>query len=402
MTAPVKIEEMVKAYPAEVFFAFTHAVGLTEWLCDLATVAPRPGGRMYLWWHGDFYSAGEYISLEENKSIVFQWHGRKAPVPNQVKVSLEEKDGGTLVTLVHELPEGDYWEEKVEEFRQEWENSLDNLAQVLETGLDKRIFDRPMLGISISDFNADIARAMKVPVKEGIRLDTLPEEMGAYKAGMRKDDVLVELDKHPITNDFGSIVTALQGKKGGDCVEVVYYRGPQKIASVMELSKRPIPQVPWDKTALAKEARAKYDQSLAALEAAFEGVTEEEAGKEPMPGEWSAKETLSHLIQNERHWVENLDDVIGGYPRISDDWSGNSTLHTRATAKAYGTIQAMLNEMRYLAAEMVAYLEELPDCFIARKASYFQTVNFLLVGSIPHIDSHLDQIRNAVEAAREN
>ena len=34
------------------------------------------------------------------------------------------------------------------------------------------------------------------------------------------------------------------------------------------------------------------------------------ADQEPAPGEWSAKETLAHLIHNERHWLENLDDVI--------------------------------------------------------------------------------------------
>ena len=238
MSTTLKVEQFVNATPAQVYFAFTHAISLTEWLCDFATIAPRPGGRMYLWWHGDFYSAGEYISLEENKSILFLWHGRDEPAPSQVKVTLQEQAGGTQVILAHTLPEGKYWAEHAEGFQQEWTLKLANLAQILETGLDKRTFERPMLGINISDFNASIAKAMGVPVSDGIRLDFLPEEMGAYRAGLRKDDVIITLGGKPITNDFGSLVVALQGKKGGDNVEVVFYRGPEKKIVTMELSHK--------------------------------------------------------------------------------------------------------------------------------------------------------------------
>jgi uncharacterized protein YndB with AHSA1/START domain len=48
MSAYVKVEQYVKATTSQVFFAFTHAISLTEWMCDFATVAPRPEGRMYL------------------------------------------------------------------------------------------------------------------------------------------------------------------------------------------------------------------------------------------------------------------------------------------------------------------------------------------------------------------
>ena len=400
MTTTVKSEQFIKAAPSSVFFAFTHAISLTEWLCDFATVAPRPGGRMYLWWHGDFYSAGEYLMLEENKSIKFKWFARFDPAASEVTISLKEHNGDTLVVLDHTVPDGEGWVERAKAFKAEWDITLPNLAQVLETGLDKRTFDRPMLGINISDFNAEIAKTMRVPVKDGIRLDFLPEEMGAYKAGLRKDDVLVSLGGKPITNDFGSLIQALQGKKGGDKVEVVFYRGPEKRTLTMELSKRPIPQIPWDAAGLVKTVRAKYEEGLAALEKAFVGVSEADADLEPAAGEWSAKETLAHLIQTERHWLENLDDLVGGYPRLSDDWAGNSTIHARATVVAYKTIRGLLDEMKRLADEMVAYTSVLPGEFIARKASYFQAANMLLEGSLPHILSHIDQIQNAIAVAR--
>jgi uncharacterized protein YndB with AHSA1/START domain len=402
MTISVRAEQHVKTTPSQVYYAFTHAISLTEWMCDFATVAPRPGGRMYLWWHGDSYSAGEYISLEENKSIAFKWHARFDPAPSQVVVMLNEQNDGTLVTLVHDMPDGTYWTEKSQRFQEEWACSLANLVQVLETGLDKRTFDRPMLGINISDFNANIARSMGVPVSDGIRLDFLPEEMGAFKAGLRKDDVIIALGNRPITNDFGSLVTALQGKKGGDKVEVAFYRGPDLKKLTMKLTKRPILQIPWEPAGLAKTIRAQYDEGLSALEDAFMGVSEVEADRRPEPNEWSAKEILAHLIQTERHWLENLDDLIGGYPRLSDDWAGNSTLHVHATASAYKTVSGLLDEMKRLSNEMVIYVASLPYEFISRKASYFQAASMLMEGSLPHILSHIDQIRKAISSDNKN
>jgi uncharacterized protein YndB with AHSA1/START domain/uncharacterized damage-inducible protein DinB len=400
MSTALKVEQYINASPEQVYFAFTHAISLTEWMCDFATVAPRPGGRMYLWWHGDFYSAGDYISLEENRSVVFKWHARQDPAPSQISVTLREKEKGTMVNLVQTIPEGEYWSEHAKGFQQEWAWTLANLAQVLETGLDKRTFDRPMLGINISDFNAGVAKAMGVPVNDGIRLDFLPEEMGAYQAGLRKNDVIIALGGKPITNDFGSLVMALEGKKGGDKVEVVFYRGAEKKSLAMELTRRPVPQIPWEPAGLAKVIRAKYDEGLAALEKAFETVTESAANWRPTPGEWTAKEILAHLIQSERHWLENLDDVIGGYPRLSDDWAGNSRLHVSATATAYRTVRGLLDEMKRLSDEMVAYAAGLPPEFVARKASYFQAVIMLTEGSLPHILSHIDQIQSAVTASR--
>ncbi len=399
MSQTVVSEQFVKATPQQVYYAFTHAGALTEWLCDLATVAPRPGGRIYLWWHGDFYSAGEYVELEENKSIKFKWFARIDPAPSEVLVTLKEQKGGTLVTLAHSGPDGEDWRKRLEGFKAQWDSTLPNLAQVLETGLDKRTYDRPMLGININDFSTEIAKAIGVPVTQGIRIDSPLETMGAYKAGLRKDDVLVQFNGKPITNDFGSLVSALQGKKGGDKVEVVFFCGAEKKTVTMELTKRPVPDVPWEPVELAKRARARYDDALAKLETAFRGVSEVEADLEPAPGEWSAKQTLAHLIHTERGWIANLDDVVGGYPRISDDWGGNIPAHVKATVQAYGSVKGMLDELKRLAVEVIAFMEALPADFIERKASYFvSAVQILDLES--HTVSHIEQINAAIAAAK--
>jgi uncharacterized protein YndB with AHSA1/START domain len=399
MSTTVSSEQFIQASPAQVYYAFTHAVALHEWLCDFATVAPRPGGRMYLWWHSDFYSAGEYVSLEENKSVVFKWFGRDDPVPTEVAISLKEKDGGTLVMLSHTVPDGEEWKERAKGFKAEWDSTLPNLASVLETGLDRRTFDRPMLGININDFSPEIARVLGVPVTQGVRIDSPLEEMGAYKAGLCKDDVLVQFNGKPITNDFGSLVTALQGTKGGDKVEVVFYRGPEKKTATMELTKRPVPDIPWEPAELARQLRLKYDESLAALEQSFQGVTEAEADREPAAGEWSAKQTLAHLIQTERNWIANLDDVVGGYERLSDDWGGNLDAHIKATVMAYKNAQGMLDELKRLADETISFVAALPPEFLARKCSYYLAA-WQILQAQSHTNSHVEQIKSAIAAAR--
>jgi len=393
-------EQFVKAAPAEVYRAFTRAMILHEWLCDYATVAPRPGGRMYLWWNGDFYSAGEYIELKENEFVKFKWFARGEPGPSEVAVTLTPKDSGTLVTLAHTVPSGEGWEERLKGFKTEWDSTLPNLASVLETGLDRRIFDRPMLGIQVSDFSAEIARAAGIPVNEGIRLAEAVEGMGAQAAGLKKDDVIVEFAGRPITNDFSSLAQALQGKKGGDRVQVTFYRGPEKHTVSMELTKRPVPQIPAEPAELAKQVRAKYDQGLEILEKAFAGVGEAEASHSPAPGEWSAVQTLAHLVHTERGWLANIDDAVGGYERLADDFGGNITAHIDATVTAFGGVPGLMEEMKRLAAEVVAYLAALPPEFVANKNAYLNVGNVMLNGMLPHTQSHIDQINNSIAAAR--
>ncbi len=400
MSQTVISEQFVTSSSEQVYLAFTRSILLRQWLCDFATVTPRPGGRMYLWWNGDFYSAGEYVELEENKRVKFTWHARFEPAPSEVTVTLAAKDGGTHVTLAHTVPDGADWKERAAGFKSEWDSTLPNLASVLETGLDRRIFDRPMLGIQISDFSAEIAKASGVPVSEGIRLADTIEGMGARAAGLKQDDVIVEFNGKPITNDFSSLALALQGKKGGDKVDVVFYRGPEKRTVSMELTRRPVPEVPWNPQELAKQVRAKYDQAFEILEAAFAGVSDAEASHSPTTGEWSAKQTLAHLIHTERNWLANIDDVVGGYERNADDFGGNINTHINATVTAFGSVAGMMDEMKRLADEAVAYLAGLSPEFVARKGDYINVGNVMLNGMLPHTQSHIEQIKNAIAAGK--
>ncbi len=397
-TLTVTTEKFIKTPPAQVYQSFTNATYLREWLCDVATVAPRPGGRMYLWWNGDFYSTGEYTTLELNRSLAFQWFGKGETIPTEVTVTLLEKDGGTLVTLAHTLPAGEEWTKAAAGFQHEWTVSLDNLAAVLETGLDRRIFDRPMLGVELGDFTPEQAKQLGVPVTTGIRLDSTRPGLGAHAAGLGRDDVLVSLGGAPLS-DYDSLVASLRGKKGGDKVEVVFYRGPEKKTVTMELSRRPVPDVPFDIAELALRVRGLYDETLTTLAKAFEGVSEQEASFRPAPDEWSAKDVLGHLVLGLQFSPNYYLSILQGTVFWADSYSGNSNELTRAAVAAFPSVADLLEELRRLSNLMVAFIETWPAEYLTRKSSYFR-VAYPLLEEQSHTLSHLAQIQETIAKAR--
>jgi uncharacterized protein YndB with AHSA1/START domain len=398
--ATVSAEILVRASLKLAYRAFTNSTSLREWLCDVATVDPRPRGRIYLWWRGDFYSGGHYLELEENRLVRFRWLSNIDPAPTEIVVTFAEKDGGALVRMDHTVPDDPAWAKMAENFRQEWQDSLENLKSVLETGLDLRIANRPMLGIIPGDFTKEQAEALGIPVHEGMRLDGVVEGMGAHKAGLQKNDVLVEMNGKPIKADANSLPTAIAGKKGGDDIQVVFYRGSERKTVTMTLTKRPMPEVPSDPAELAKQARAIYEAAFPSLEACFAGFSDEAARARPQPDEWSALEVVAHLLHGERFNQWYLSALVDGYEPVSDGFGSNVNAYNQATVATYPTIAEMLLAYRRSFEETLAFVERLPADFAANKGSYYRFGSGLLQPNF-HLNAHLQQIREALAAARQ-
>jgi uncharacterized protein YndB with AHSA1/START domain len=116
-TEPVVHERQIDASPETVFAFFTDPEKLTRWLCEEATVDPRPGGicaQTHIGRNGDRYSMrGEFVELVFPSRIVFTWGFENEnmdvrPGASTVDVTLEPRDGGTWLTLVHrDLPESE-------------------------------------------------------------------------------------------------------------------------------------------------------------------------------------------------------------------------------------------------------------------------------------------------------
>jgi len=196
-------------------------------------------------------------------------------------------------------------------------------------------------------------------------------------------------------------VTALQSRRAGDKVAVVFYRVGEKKTVTMELSRRPLPEIPSTAQELAEAIRKIQIELDAGLARCFEGVSEAEALRQPAPGEWSAKETVAHFIISERETHAWIADLISGDERWSDSFENPTAVPARigAVVAASPTIPALLEKLKRNEAETVAMLAALPAEFVARKRSYWRLSRDLLQAS-DHARVHLSQIRAAIEAAR--
>jgi uncharacterized protein YndB with AHSA1/START domain len=393
--------QLVKSPPEEVYRAFTNTTALREWLCDVATVSPHPGGRLYLWWTSGYYTSGGFTQVEEGKKIAFSWFGRGEPSPTQVQVNFTPQGEDTLVALTHSgMGTGEEWSQSTVEIEKGWENSLKNLVSVLETGEDHRFVMRPMLGILVNDFNAKIAEQLGVPVNEGIRLSGTVEGMKARDAGLQADDVIVKMAGVSIIGSE-SLKKALSGHRAGDEIEVVFYRGGKKKKVMMELSKRPLPEIPPSTKELADLVKARHQEIQTILDEFLEGVSEEEANYKPDPDSWSLKDSLAHLIHSERFNHSFIFELVDGHERFADEYGGNINEFNEATIATFPSVQDLVEEYKRCMQETVQILIHIPEGFMVRKGSYWRLAYNLLEDPY-HFHSHLDQMKAAVEKARKN
>jgi uncharacterized protein YndB with AHSA1/START domain len=390
----------IKAPATEVFRAFTNATSLREWLCDVASVSPRHNGRLYLAWNTGFYVSGEYVSLEPEKEVVFNWRGKNDPFATKVVVTFQTEGDNVQVELNHSgFGAGTDWERIVNEIQSGWEAGLENLVSVLETGEDLRFTRRPMLGIMVNDFNAEVAKELGIPTNKGIRIEGVLDGMGAKEAGLQANDVMVEMAGMPV-EDWTTLANALQKYRAGDRVEVVYYRGGDKKSTSMTLSKRPLPEIPGTQHELAVKVSKEFAKIHDKLDELIEDLTESEASYKPAPEEWNVKENLAHLIQGERYTQNWISQLLGNQEHFTDDWEGNQYAGVAATAAAYPTLSEICDEYKRSMAETVALLQYLPDEFLIKKGSFWRLAHNLLDGS-SHFDSHVEQMHKLIQEARQ-
>jgi uncharacterized protein YndB with AHSA1/START domain len=395
----IKVEKFIRAEPSEVFHYFTNATAYRDWLCDVATVQPHPGGHIYLCWPGEYYMSGEFVELENNKTVSFSWLGHNEPRSTQVEVSLKKKKDGTLIKLVHRgMGKGKKWATIGESYEKEWRRSLENLASVLETGADLRITTRPLLGIYTSEFNPEIAAQLCVPVNYGVRLSGIVDGMGAQLAGLQKDDVIVSMDGRELTPNV-PLTSIAATKHAGDVVDVTYYRGPDRKTIKMTLSGRSIPPIPTSGAELSKQVEPIYRQYEAEFEALINSSTEKECSYKPGLNEWSANEILAHLIHSERGWQNYASEIVTGHEPSYDDFGGNLQAHIDGTTAVFTTKDYLFRELKASDAESLAMLALLPDDFVSHKGRFWK-LTFLADQNSYHLQTHLEQMRAAIESAR--
>lgn len=113
-----------------------------------------------------------------------------------------------------------------------------NMAKLLLPQLEKGAVKRGWLGVSIQDLSADLARGMKLSVKEGALVSQVNEGTPAAKAGLLADDVIVEVDGQPI-DSAKALTRAIGFKLPQTTATLTVLRGKERKVLKVELGERP-------------------------------------------------------------------------------------------------------------------------------------------------------------------
>jgi uncharacterized protein YndB with AHSA1/START domain len=121
----------IHATPEVVFRFFTDSARWAKWWGAGSRIDARPGGDIYIKHPGGVESAGQVVSLEAPKRLVFTYgfvSGKPiAAGSSRVTITLEPDRAGTLLTLLHELPD----EAARDEHVQGWRFQLSLFANVV-------------------------------------------------------------------------------------------------------------------------------------------------------------------------------------------------------------------------------------------------------------------------------
>jgi uncharacterized protein YndB with AHSA1/START domain len=393
-TQTLTFTRTINAPASEVYRAFTDRDGLNSWLTSFAYTTLRENGEILLHWSQERYHVfGLFKEVEENKKVVFTWRGLGESADSTVTVLLGEQDGKTNMTLTHaDFPDG----ADLEIYEREWMRRLENLVVALETGADKRITDRVIIGIIPGQISEERAKELGIEQNQGTCIVSVLANFSAAQAGLQAEDVIVEVGGQQLNQDV-NIFTVTSQHKMGDEVEVGYYRGTEKHTARLKLLGYPVPELPKDFPALARRYAERNTDLMRRFLAEFEGYTDEEAAQKPAEGEWSANEVVAHLILTER-WNQMWIGTHLESHRV-DGWAGNSDARIASITQSYPTKDAILNEMQRTWQETVYLLESISDEFLKRPSNLWG-ISFNLSQDVWHVEQHLVQIRNALKAAR--
>lgn len=384
----------IKASPRAAYRAFTTNGGLLDWFCNSADVYANIGRRFFTTTNEGYRIAGEYAELEEFQQIAIK---TTLPELATITIHLQADNGTTTLTLEYTSKDGS----GLETHKKHWRAALKNLKSVLETGLDKRVFDQPMLGVIIGGTIDDNNQARYgLPFNYGIIITELVRGLGAEKVGIQPDDVLVKMGETDLV-DFPALQRAIAGFIAGDVIDVEWYRGGEKHAAQMTLAGRPKPKMPESPKALAEEVRGIYQRIQGEMAELFDGVSEEEADYRPAEGEWSAKEVVAHILATEK--AAQLWTINTTKGRTFFNWATNDHLLVESFAISYGqTIESLLEEMRKTEAQTLYILENLPADSLDFKGSFMNIYqNFGPVGLPLHTRMHFKQIQDTLTIAKD-
>jgi hypothetical protein len=391
MNESVTLSRTIQTPLKALYRAITTPAGLMDWCAETAVIGLREGGTLFLTGDPGYRLLGEVESFQEDQSC--SW-AVTAPFSGQIQFKLRPGEKGVQLSMIFSM-EGD-----LDAQLNYWNPALNNLKSVLETGLDRRVYDRPMLGVLIGGMlDGDTQERFNAPEPYGVFISGTIAGMGAAEIGLLENDVLIELDGVTLKN-YQAINRAMSGHKSGDVVPVVWYRDGERFERELTLSGRPEPYVPPTPSELAEYVGGIYRRMDAELAEILEDVSETEADYRPAEREWNAREILAHVILNERAAQLWIGSRLDGHPLES--WSSNEHGQVKAVVDVYPTLPELQAEIRRTEDQTVAMLRRLPSDIVTHRGVYVNIVTMFGKHGMPvHTRMHYETLRNQVRVARE-
>jgi len=220
----------------------------------------------------------------------------------------------------------------------------------------------------------------------------------AETTGFQKGDMLVSMKGQKVRSQEEFIKVFRRFHAGQD-VPIAFVREGKRRVVTVELGARPVPDVPDDPAALAKQVRETHDKAMASLRATVLPLTDEQAARAPAEGEWSVKQVLAHLSTSERgfhSWVANVLEGVetqGVEGRLPEQFA--------AVFASAPTVGALLDRFERDLAETRALIAALTPEHRAYQVRY-RRIAELLFGFALHTNGHLRQIEATIRAVQKS
>jgi uncharacterized protein YndB with AHSA1/START domain len=388
----LKFTRMIQAPVAYLYYAFTKKTGWNDWFSEGAEGDALKHKQIFLMWKTGYSVGLQYSTFKENEQLTFTWYGAKDTHPTEVNVYFHERGEKTEVVVEHSGVSAG----QVDRITKLWEEGLKNLQSVFEEGRDRRICDRPMFGVMIEDMvTPEMAKEKNLPVDHGMLLNETLNGMGAQAAGLIGGDLIVEIKGIKI-EDYTSIEKVISPAKPGDIVEMLYYRGDEKRVAQVELTLRPLPEIPPTAQDFSEKISEIYQSANAKIDEVIEGVTEAQAEYRRKPGEWNSKEVFAHLIANERDMYSWAGTLVQG--NESYGWLDHLPARLKSIQLVFPQIPDLRHELQSVQREGVGFIAELPGEFVSRKSSYVRLANSFFFAIPMHYKDHIGQIQDNLAA----
>ncbi|MBI1886273.1 MAG: trypsin-like peptidase domain-containing protein [Chloroflexi bacterium] len=116
--------------------------------------------------------------------------------------------------------------------------SIDTAKPIVAELIREGRVERGFLGITFLDVTPSLAQDFDLPVEAGVGIRAVEDGSPADRAGLQPDDIIVRLAGRAIRSN-ADLIKALTENRGGETVEVEFYRGDRLMRAEVVLGESP-------------------------------------------------------------------------------------------------------------------------------------------------------------------